>query len=72
MPRFQVRFEFTKRSDADVGKKIRRAKGICFKLRENETGETDFKQEAGYLAIALKLIFPAETLANLKKLLPDS
>ncbi len=67
---FQSRFEFTKRLDA--GKKVNRAKGICFKLREGETDEIDLEKEAGHLATALKLIFPTETLAFLKKLLPDS
>lgn len=67
---FQFRFEFTKKLDA--GKKVRRAKGICFKLTESETGEIDFEKEAEHLAITLKLIFPTKTLAFLKKLLPDS
>ncbi len=69
MPRFQVRFEFTKRPDA--GKKVRRARSIYFKLREGELSETNFAQEAEYLATTLKLIFPGETLALLKQLLPD-
>jgi tRNA nucleotidyltransferase/poly(A) polymerase len=68
--RFRVRFEFTKRPDA--GKNIQEARGILFKLKEGGTAETDFGQEARYLAAVLKLMFPVQTLAFLKDLLPGS
>lgn len=56
--------------------RVANARGIIFRLRERPAigakPQLDFQAEARNLFTCLALVFPDQTLINLKKMLPDS
>jgi hypothetical protein len=68
----KTHFVFRKKRGSE---KVANARGIIFRLKEPEAkdeAKPDFKAEARQLITCLTLIFPRETLINMKKMLPDS
>jgi hypothetical protein len=60
-------------TNQNASQKVKLAYGIILNLRDSKDGEhIDYKKEGQRLAVVLRLIFPKNTLAALKRCLPDN